>query len=63
MFLCCRYSSSSSTPSAPFNAPFNLVLNLAVGGYFPGFTIDNTATTWDYYIDYIRVYDLVAGTR
>ncbi len=39
-----------------FHKYFHLVLNLSIGGYWPGFNIDNSAFPAKMLVDYIRVY-------
>lgn len=39
-----------------FHKPFFLILNLAVGGNWPGQTIDNSKLPASMYVDYVRVY-------
>lgn len=39
-----------------FHKPFFLILNLAVGGDFPGSTIDDTRLPANMLVDYVRVY-------
>ena len=39
-----------------FQNNFFILLNLAVGGNWPGFTIDNNAFPASMYVDYVRVY-------
>ena len=39
-----------------FQKPFFLLLNMAVGGNWPGFTIDDGALPAKMYVDYVRVY-------
>jgi beta-glucanase (GH16 family) len=41
-----------------FHKPFFFILNLAVGGNWPGQTIDNTKLPASMYVDYVRVYQL-----
>jgi beta-glucanase (GH16 family) len=40
-----------------FHKPFFIILNLAVGGNWPGQTIDNSKLPASMYIDYVRVYE------
>jgi beta-glucanase (GH16 family) len=40
------------------NNDFFILLNLAVGGNWPGFTIDNSALPASMYVDYVRVYQV-----
>jgi len=44
------------------NNNFFLLLNLAIGGNWPGFSIDNSAFPANMYVDYVRVYQN-AGTN
>jgi beta-glucanase (GH16 family) len=39
-----------------FQNPFFLLLNMAVGGNWPGFTINDAALPAKMYVDYVRVY-------
>ncbi len=39
-----------------FHLPFFIILNLAVGGDFPGQTVDETLLPESMYVDYVRVY-------
>ena len=41
-----------------FHRPFFFILNLAVGGNWPGQTIDNSKLPASMYVDYVRVYQL-----
>lgn len=41
-----------------FHNPFFIILNLAVGGNWPGNTIDNSHLPSSMYVDYVRVYQL-----
>jgi hypothetical protein len=43
-----------------FHNTFFIILNLAVGGNWPGFTVDNSRLPAKMYVDYVRVYR--AGT-
>ena len=43
-----------------FQKPFFVILNLAVGGDFPGYTIDETKLPANMYVDYVRVYQVPA---
>ncbi|MBD0258331.1 MAG: family 16 glycosylhydrolase, partial [Cytophagales bacterium] len=45
-----------------FQNNFFLLLNLAIGGNWPGFTVDNTAFPANMYVDYVRVYQQ-SGTQ
>ncbi len=44
-------------PDNPFRQPFYLLINLALGGSWGG-EIDPDLTSWQYLIDYVRVYEL-----
>jgi beta-glucanase (GH16 family) len=46
--------------TSEFHNNFFILLNLAIGGNWPGFTIDNNAFPASMYVDYVRVYS--AGT-
>jgi beta-glucanase (GH16 family) len=39
-----------------FHLPFFIILNLAVGGDFPGLTVDDSKLPASMYVDYVRVY-------
>lgn len=39
-----------------FHKPFYLLLNVAVGGNWPGFSIDDSAFPQEMKVDYVRVY-------
>ncbi len=39
-----------------FHLPFFIILNLAVGGDFPGLTVDESKLPASMYVDYVRVY-------
>jgi beta-glucanase (GH16 family) len=39
-----------------FQNPFFIILNMAVGGDFPGQTVDNSVLPASMYVDYVRVY-------
>lgn len=41
-----------------FHLPFFIILNLAVGGSFPGLTVDGSKLPANMYVDYVRVYTL-----
>jgi beta-glucanase (GH16 family) len=45
-----------------FHNNFFIILNLAVGGNWPGFTIDNTKFPAKMYVDYVRVYKASTGS-
>jgi beta-glucanase (GH16 family) len=42
--------------TSEFHNNFFLLLNMAIGGNWPGFTIDNNAFPANMYVDYVRVY-------
>jgi hypothetical protein len=42
--------------TSEFQNEFFLLLNMAIGGNWPGFTVDNTAFPASMYVDYVRVY-------
>ncbi|TDW96739.1 family 16 glycosylhydrolase [Dinghuibacter silviterrae] len=42
-----------------FQNPFFIILNMAVGGNFPGQTVDNSVLPASMYVDYVRVYKAV----
>ncbi|MGQ1947043.1 carbohydrate-binding protein [Geofilum sp. OHC36d9] len=42
--------------TSEFHANFFLLLNMAIGGNWPGFSVDNSAFPANMYIDYVRVY-------
>lgn len=42
--------------TSEFQNNFFILLNLAIGGNWPGFTIDNNAFPASMYVDYVRVY-------
>ena len=46
---------------APFDQPFYLLMNVAVGGNFPGVPNASTAFPAELVVDYVRVYERVAG--
>ena len=39
-----------------FTSRFNLLLNVAVGGNWPGFSVDDSAFPQEMKVDYVRVY-------
>ena len=39
-----------------FHLPFFIIVNLAVGGDFPGQTVDESLLPANMYVDYVRVY-------
>lgn len=45
-----------------FHAPAFIILNMAIGGNWPGFTIDESAFPADMYVDYVRVYQHTEDT-
>lgn len=45
-----------------FQKAFFIILNFAVGGNWPGFTINNAAFPAKMYVDYVRVYQNGGGT-
>jgi beta-glucanase (GH16 family) len=44
-----------------FSNNFFILLNLAIGGNWPGFTVDNNAFPANMYVDYVRVYQNTAA--
>ena len=44
-----------------FHKPFFIILNMAVGGDFPGQTIDESKLPANMYVDYVRVYSISSG--
>lgn len=42
-----------------FHNPFFIILNMAVGGDFPGTTVNNSALPASMYVDYVRVYQAI----
>lgn len=46
-----------------FHSPFYLILNLAVGGDFPGQTVDNASLPATMLVDYVHVYDMSTTTN
>jgi beta-glucanase (GH16 family) len=42
--------------TSEFQNNFFILLNLAIGGNWPGFTVDNNAFPANMYVDYVRVY-------
>ena len=42
--------------TSEFHNNFFILLNMAIGGNWPGFTIDNNAFPANMYVDYVRVY-------
>jgi hypothetical protein len=54
---------SSSSPGWIFNQPFFFLLNLAVGGNAGNpWSTGTPVFPWDYYIDYLRVYEPGSGS-
>jgi beta-glucanase (GH16 family) len=45
-----------------FQNNFFILLNMAIGGNWPGFSIDNTAFPANMYVDYVRVYQDAGNT-
>jgi beta-glucanase (GH16 family) len=45
-----------------FHESFFILLNMAIGGNWPGFTVDESALPATMYIDYVRVYSSDDGT-
>jgi beta-glucanase (GH16 family) len=48
--------------TSEFHNNFFILLNLAIGGNWPGFTIDNNAFPASMYVDYVRVYRAGSGS-
>ncbi|MDF2189098.1 carbohydrate-binding protein [Paraflavitalea sp. CAU 1676] len=44
-----------------FHNNFFLILNMAIGGNWPGFTVNNGAMPANMYVDYVRVYQQTSG--
>ncbi|HVI48832.1 MAG TPA: family 16 glycosylhydrolase [Chitinophaga sp.] len=44
-----------------FHKPFFIILNLAVGGNFPGQTVDESKLPASMYVDYVRVFSMTNG--
>ncbi len=44
-----------------FHNNFFIILNMAIGGNWPGFTVNNGAMPANMYVDYVRVYQQVSG--
>lgn len=44
--------------TSEFHAPFFIILNMAVGGNWPGQTIDDSKLPASFHVDYVRVYQL-----
>ncbi|MEM7431879.1 MAG: family 16 glycosylhydrolase [Pseudomonadota bacterium] len=51
-----NWFSTAAPYPAPFDQPFHILLNLAVGGNFPGFSIDNDVFPATMEVDWVRVY-------
>lgn len=52
-----RLSITNSTGNVfPFHSPFFILLNFAVGGNWPGHTVDDAKLPAIMYVDYVRVY-------
>lgn len=47
--------------TSEFHNNFFILLNMAIGGNWPGFTIDNNAFPASMYVDYVRVYQNVSS--
>ncbi|HEY9045682.1 MAG TPA: family 16 glycosylhydrolase [Ohtaekwangia sp.] len=45
-----------------FHNTFFIILNLAIGGNWPGFTVNNAALPAKMYVDYVRVYKRTTST-
>lgn len=52
---------SNINSTEEFHKPFFIILNLAVGGDFPGQTIDDSRLPASMYVDYVRVYSGSSG--
>lgn len=51
------YSEGSSSDTAPFDKDFYIIMNLAVGGWFDGGIVpDNSFSSAEMLVDYVRVY-------
>lgn len=44
-----------------FHNNFFIILNMAIGGNWPGFTVNNAALPANMYVDYVRVYQQTSG--
>lgn len=44
-----------------FHNNFFIILNMAIGGNWPGFTVNNGAMPANMYVDYVRVYQQTSG--
>jgi beta-glucanase (GH16 family) len=49
---------NGSNGTESFHNPFFILFNLAVGGNWPGFTVDESSMPASMYVDYVRVYQL-----
>lgn len=56
---CTANISNGINNTQAFQNPFFIILNLAVGGNWPGNTIDTTKLPASMYVDYVRVYQLM----
>ncbi|PSL46034.1 glycosyl hydrolase family 16 [Chitinophaga niastensis] len=52
---------NSINGTGAFHNPFFIILNLAVGGDFPGQTVDESKLPASMYVDYVRVYSITNG--
>lgn len=50
------YIGNNAGDTEEFHRPFYLLFNVAVGGNWPGFSIDNNAFPQEMKVDYVRVY-------
>ncbi|WP_302626060.1 RICIN domain-containing protein [uncultured Eubacterium sp.] len=50
------YIGNNAGDTEEFHRPFYLLLNVAVGGQWPGYSIDNNAFPQEMKVDYVRVY-------
>ncbi|MFQ9514879.1 MAG: RICIN domain-containing protein [Eubacterium sp.] len=50
------YIENNTGDTEEFHRPFYLLLNVAVGGNWPGFSIDDSAFPQEMKVDYVRVY-------
>lgn len=50
------YDAENISPVQAFQLPFFILLNMAVGGNWPGQSVDQTAIPAAMYVDYVRVY-------
>jgi beta-glucanase (GH16 family) len=51
-----HHTSISATTTDEFHQPFFILLNFAIGGDWPGQTIDNSLLPAKMYVDWVRVY-------